>query len=86
MRPDLFCKQISFNLDIFSRNQGNFREKKIMFQSMLNPNFVNGVLHLVIHFPDSSLLLPYIKINLIKLLKTHSKFFFFLKLISVNFR
>ena len=27
-----FCKQISFNLNIFGRNENNSREKKIMFQ------------------------------------------------------
>ena len=32
MKPDLFCKQISLNLAIFGRNEGNFREKKRLFQ------------------------------------------------------
>ena len=27
-----FCKQISFNLNIFGRNENNFREKQITFQ------------------------------------------------------
>ena len=29
---DLFCKQISLTMNIFDRNEGDCREKKIMFQ------------------------------------------------------
>ena len=32
MKLNLLCKQISLNLAILGRNQGDFREKKIMFQ------------------------------------------------------
>ena len=50
--------------------------KKVMFQWMLNPSYVNEGLYLLTHFPDSSLLLCYINMKLIKLLKGHSKFCF----------
>ena len=30
LKPDLFCKQISFSLDIFDRIEGNFRKKMII--------------------------------------------------------
>ena len=45
VRTDLFSKQISLNLVIFDKNEGNFKEKKI-FQNV-KYQFVNGGLHLV---------------------------------------
>ena len=45
IKTDLFCKQTSFNLVIFNKNKGNFKEKKI-FQNVKS-QFVNGGLHLV---------------------------------------
>ena len=45
----LILQQISLNLDLFGRNEGNFKEKKILFQGMLNSKFVNGGLHLLTH-------------------------------------
>ena len=41
MKPELFSKQISLNLAVFGRNEGNFREKKIMFLWRVNSSFVN---------------------------------------------
>ena len=45
VKTDLFCKQTSLNLVIFSKNKGKFKEKKI-FQNV-KYQFVNGGLHLV---------------------------------------
>ena len=47
----LILQQISLNLDLFGRNEGNFKEKKkkILFQGMLSSKFVNGGLHLLTH-------------------------------------
>ena len=45
VRTDLFCKQTSLNFVIFTKNKGNFKEKKI-FQNV-KYQFVNGGLHLV---------------------------------------
>ena len=42
VRTDLFSKQISLNLVIFDKNEGNSREKKI-FQKMLNPSLLMEV-------------------------------------------
>ena len=47
-----------------------------MFQKMLNYSFVHGGLHLLIHFPERSLLLYYIIVKVIELLKGHSKLCF----------
>ena len=48
----LILQQISLNLDLFGRNEGNFKQKKkkkILFQGMLSSKFVNGGLHLLTH-------------------------------------
>ena len=45
VRTDLFCKQTSLNFVIFTKNKGNFKEKKI-FQNV-KYQFVNGGLLLV---------------------------------------
>ena len=44
---DLFCKKIILDLVVSGGDEGNCREKKIMFQWIINSSFVNGVLYLL---------------------------------------
>ena len=70
-----------------AKNEGNFREKKIMFQWMLNPNFINGGLYLLRLSPWIVPCCYVILIwRLIELLKGYSIIFFwaYLSDLSLN--
>lgn len=41
IKTDLFCKQTSFNLVIFNKNKGNFKEKR--YFKMLNTSLLMEV-------------------------------------------
>ena len=41
IKPDAFYKQTSFNLATFGRHEGDFREKKSMFQWILDSGSVS---------------------------------------------